>query len=142
MSEDVVQFVRARLDEDEQAARAATPGPWAIDSEIHAETVHSAGGIDVVAGSRWGGEASVFESTEDAAHIVRWDPARVLADVDAKRRILAWHSRTDDVFMCGTDGGFVTFCRCGGEPPCDTVRLLSSPYRDHPDYQPEWAPVA
>ena len=74
----------------------------------------------------------------------RLDPARVLAECEAKRRIVGEHG-----------GGFV--CEsCAGEPriaykavvplptakraPCPTLRALGVVYADHPDYQPEWRP--
>src|SRR5687767_7508448 len=33
--DDLIAFLRARLDEDEQAARAATPGPWRHNPNKH-----------------------------------------------------------------------------------------------------------
>lgn len=33
--------------------------------------------------------------------------------------------------------GFDCGC-CGYEYPCETLRLLAWPYRDHPDWQTEW----
>ena len=85
---DLVEFLRARLDEDEATARAATVGPWTVNDPEFAEAIRSADGVDVVAGGRWGGEAPVFASTEDALHIARHDPARVLAETEAKRRLV------------------------------------------------------
>lgn len=123
---DLVEFLTARLDEDEHAARAATPGPWAVDDESYAEAVR-AEDVAVVAGGRWGGEASVFESTADALHIARHDPARVLAEVDAKRQLLAWVLRWP----------------MRPHPPSSVdgvLELLALPYADHPDYDEAWRP--
>ncbi|MFJ9448175.1 DUF6221 family protein [Kitasatospora sp. NPDC101235] len=136
MTDNLVTFLRARLDEDEQAARAATPGPWTVDSETYAAAIHGAGHADVIAGGRWGGEASVFESTEDALHIVRHDPPRVLAEVAAKRRILDQHRGLESM-----TGPNCSTC-CIESWPCPTLRLLALPYANHPDYRPEWAPGA
>lgn len=94
-TDDLIAKLRAALDEDERIARAATPGPWAVDNETYAETIYGEGDnyTTVVAGGRWGGEASVFDSTEDAIHIARHDPARVLRQTAAIRKLLDEHER-------------------------------------------------
>jgi hypothetical protein len=56
---------------------------------------------------------------------------RVAAEIDAKRRIIDLHSGDNDE-PCQT-GNWVY-------EPCPTLRLLTLPYADHPDYQPEWRP--
>ncbi len=67
-----------------------------------------------------------------AAHIARHDPARVLADVAAKRRIMDLHAIGHD--PCDAhDASFESI-------PCDTMRLLALPYAEHESYRPEWAP--
>jgi hypothetical protein len=74
-----------------------------------------------------------------AGHIIRHDPARVLAEVDAKRRILARHEQ------CGTGHGY---CDDGGHgwrlddgtPVCGDKLDLTRPYADRPGYRSEWAP--
>jgi hypothetical protein len=71
-------------------------------------------------------------------------PARVLADVEAKRRIIELHRvlrepiSDDDVLVC---------CTCEDRQdhhaaywPCQTLRLLAVSYADHPDYRDEWRP--
>lgn len=84
------------------------------------------------AADEWGATIEIADT--DAAHIARHDPARVLAECDAKRRIVADHASTHE---CPKDGD-----SCGwwdGEP-CDVIRLLALPYADHPDYRDEWRP--
>lgn len=98
----LTEFLRARLDEDKQAARRALDW-WDSDRE-----------------------AGYFEwpSREASTHVARHDPARVLREVEAKRRML------DDVWG-GPDH----------EEMWDHhVRLLALPYAQHPGYRPEWAP--
>lgn len=35
------------------------------------------------------------------------------------------------------------FCgHCEHDTPCPTLRFLAAPYSSHPDYRPEWAPAA
>ena len=60
------------------------------------------------------------DSVSDYAgpHIARWDPARVLAECEAKRQLI---ERV-------------------GNPDWAGFRILALPYADHPDYQQEWKP--
>jgi hypothetical protein len=53
----------------------------------------------------------------------------VLAEVDAKRRIL------DECGWAVKNGGGSAFV-------LPVLRLLALPYADHPDYRPDWAPEA
>jgi hypothetical protein len=142
MTADLVAFLNARLDEDEQVAQAAL-------------------GVNEMANARRGRPVARWESRDDgsiwdtsdtpairvrftwrreAAHIARWDPARVLAEVDAKRRILAaytgWVDRNAGPSLADSvDAGQ----EYGLE---EAVRYLTLPYADHPDYRSEWAPDA
>jgi hypothetical protein len=73
--------IEAAVRERMAVAQAATPGPWSVDNHTYAETITAGDGYtEVIAGGRWGGEASVFHSTEDAIHIAANDPARILRD--------------------------------------------------------------
>jgi len=97
---DLVEFLKARLDEDERAARKTK-----------------------------GRGMTVSLPAFMVDHMTRWDPARVLREVAAKRRIL-------ELGIC---------CACAVEKqPCDhrdaTLRLLAFPYSTHPDYRQEWRP--
>jgi hypothetical protein len=65
------------------------------------------------------------------------NPERMLVWSDARRRIVALHhtvQRADD----GASGDVCA--GCGHPPPCPTLRLLSLPYADHPDFREEWRP--
>jgi hypothetical protein len=72
-----------------------------------------------------------------AAHIRRHDPARVLAECDAKRRIVYAAQRVQETLerrrSKATDAvnGHVIAYR-------DVVKCLALPYADHADYKPEW----
>lgn len=78
------------------------------------------------------------------------DPDRLLAEVEAKRRIVNEHyvfqdavqacrqcsdKRAEDDPLVRADR-WVTLV----PGPCSTVRLLALPYADHADYRDEWRP--
>lgn len=80
--------------------------------------------------------------TGDGGHIVRWDPARVLAEVDAKRRIL---DLADDI--SGLDMSVDLDRRVGtrdmvAEPYAGEVliKLLALPYAGRDGYREDWRP--
>ena len=148
---DLVDFLRARLDEDQEVARSAIAGPWAIaeNGELYApffdrEIRYGAGWSSVdhlyVTSDSEGLLPSVQE--EQATHIARHDPARVLADVEAKRRIIELHRVIVD---SAWPAGHCLECwdQEAGDYrpwPCSTLQLLALPFAEHPDYRQEWKP--
>lgn len=141
--DDLVAFVRARLDEDEAVARAATPGLWVagtssgllVDNGVYGQ---GDGGVEFACDTR----EAVAYSTANVVHIARHDPARALREVEAKREIVDEHGNVNDG-SCGTcvtaAWGYPT--HGGSAPqkwPCHTLRLLAAVYADHPDYREEW----
>ncbi|SFY52079.1 DUF6221 family protein [Streptomyces sp. F-1] len=136
--DELVEFLRARLDEDERVAQAAG-GAWVDGPAANWVTAvpvgESSGPVHRVALAITGGERD---------HIVRHDPARVLAEVDAKRRLLAEHE-----LVPAGQGGELGCDICVATPswgpevvsgPCTTLRLLALPFADHPDYREAWRP--
>lgn len=117
-TEQVIAFLRARIAEDEAAAKAASRGPWTVNDESYPDYVSDADHNQIIAGGRWGGEGSVFDTEADALHVVRHDPARVLREVAAKRAILDWYEP--------------------GEHPSMPLYALAEAYADHPDYDEGW----
>lgn len=123
--DDLIGFLRARLAEDEATAHGATDGPWKAwkKNGLHGlgDLIHAVATPGEMVGSR---ATIVTASWLDATHIARHHPARVLAEVEAKRRIV------DETW--------------GGPDHQDMwdhhVRLLALPYADHPDYREEWRP--
>jgi hypothetical protein len=62
------------------------------------------------------------------------DPARVLAECEAKRRIVELHAGYRDELS-----GFWYCDACDRSHwPCETLMILAQPYSDHPDYLKEW----
>jgi hypothetical protein len=119
--DDLIAFLRARLDEDEQAARTAAGNraAWAIDV--------SPSGSWYVSPGRDSDDIGDVQQQEHAMHIARWDPARVLAEVEARRRMV------DE--LAALDGDPVN-----GLAITRMMHLLALPYAEHPDYRKEWRP--
>ena len=117
---ELVDFLRARLDEDERQARAAMTfqaAEWRVETS---GIITTSADTDVYTDDR-----------ELAEHIARHDPARVLAEVEAKRDAIVLHG--GDLRMQ------LMFCsHCEQDTPCPTLRLLARPFRDHPDFDPAW----
>jgi hypothetical protein len=71
-------------------------------------------------------------------------PAKMLAECEAKRRIVKLHSSSRVCPTCAGDPSIVYGRRTGAAlptakaMPCPTLRLLALPYADHPEFQPEW----
>lgn len=69
-------------------------------------------------------------------------PARVLAEVAAKRRLVSYAKgkilAADRASQRGNFFGAVTDGAVGDK----VLQLLALPYRDHEDYDPAWAPDA
>jgi hypothetical protein len=118
---DIVEFIRERLAEDEQWALGVRGVSW-----------------------EWLWALNTAEELDSsvAVHIARHDPARVLREVEAKRRVLARHHRVPDEVAIRLDLENVPdLCNgCYQTWSCDDVRLLALPYSDHPSYRPEWSP--
>lgn len=137
--DELIAWLRQQLDEDLDAARVAaalTRSPWTSEGP----TVTCADGFPVV--SHGDGEAAT------AHHIARWDPARVLAEVETKRRILDLHAPAADYKDRVQCGYCASLChsRSGlgcDEPadamyPCETVSLLAQAYAEQPGWREEW----
>jgi hypothetical protein len=73
----------------------------------------------------------------EAEHIARHDPARVLAEVAAKRRIVQLHGETMLPHVGG--GGMCRECESASYP-CSTVQHLAAVYADRDGYREEWRP--
>jgi len=129
----LAKFLGARLDDDEAAANSVT-----FRSRFFAvgNSVQSPGGI----GHPPMPIADVIDP-ETAEHIARHDPARVLREVDAKRKIVAMHEQA----IAHKNGPLLDYCQCQAEDgvvyghwPCETLAAVAAIYSDHPDYQHEW----
>lgn len=136
---ELVDWLRQQLDEDERVALAAHANVWNAEASRHdSEFVivpdFTPSGVGVVFGAK------------NAQHIANWDPARVLAEVEAKRRILDEHPH-EPAAPWGT--AMVTSVGCAtchdrgegviGKGWCRTARLLAQPYAGRPGWREEWS---
>jgi hypothetical protein len=133
---DLVEFLLARIAEDERDARNASDravgGPYSADWD----TVFSAC-VDT------GGDHDFLTNDRDIAmHIVRWDPARVLAECEARRRIVEFADEATSLDM-QVDGEFRIGSRDESDEPYigdSIMRALALPYADSEGYREEWRP--
>jgi len=140
----LVEFLRDRLAETEQAARAAGGVKWRARDSMVLRIADEGEDCDFRIDSEgiWNAAAETVRPNL-AAHIALHDPARVLAEVDAKRRIIDLHppyaDDIDGTLTCPT-------CIVNWEAPeferwpCPTLRLLALPWAGHDDWQEEWRP--
>lgn len=141
---DLVVFLRARLDEDQQAAEAAAwcddGAKWSVwrGKERYENPFVITDALDT-------GITAVRSESADtesvAEHMARWDPERVLADIDAKRQLIELHQEKQEQ---GYSSDFCAECGFGETSqeyyPCATLRLLALPYADRPGYREDWRP--
>jgi hypothetical protein len=140
--DDLVQWLWAALDEDERIARRAG------DSF---RQIGETGVIVATEGDR-AEECASANWTGVAEHIVRHDPARVLRELEAKRRVLARH-RAAPVPPGNEWIGEYPYCAAHAYrvadgtvvypvelKDCPELRDLAAPYSDRPGYREEWRP--
>lgn len=87
-------------------------------------------------------EAEARDDDGTPTPVGMWDPDRVLAECEAKRRIVQEHDLTDyngkpSCWLCAPEFSW------GKEPtpdeqPCGTLRALASVYADRPDFDSAW----
>ena len=132
----LTEFLLARIAEDEAGAQAAATysAEWAVADEFN-ETVLLA------ASDEYG---HTFDSTygQIAPHIARHDPVRVLAECEAKRRIVGLMGYVRESWENGTRGrGRVMWPDVNRREKMHALTILenlATVYADHPDYRDEW----
>lgn len=153
MSE-LVEFLRARLDEDYEAVQRV------LGANVMAAI------RDGVPAPRWvpspKSDVGVWDTNRqprvkyawprERDHIIRHDPARVLAEVEAKRSVLARHHAApvppghewaEEYPYCAAHaykGPDDTVVYPVELKDCPELLDLAAPYGRHPDYREEWRP--
>jgi hypothetical protein len=116
-------FLLARIAEDEAQARELIPGR--VDPE----------------NARWHTESLAMASLDDRQrrYVAKWAPPRVLAECEAKRRIVdryrAQLDRERDPDESQLAAGI-----CVNEYENWILPVLALPYVDHDDFRDEWRP--
>ena len=143
--DELITWLRAQLDEDERVAIAIQgdrygdndDGRWRNWTIEEHEDRHgpylSALGVELVHSY-----ADNVITPQRGEHIARWDPARVLAEVKAKRRILDEHAYAPKSDSCRTCWRSNRGGTAREASPCPTVRLLAQPYAGRDGWQESW----
>lgn len=124
-----MEFLKARLDEDERIAHAFSSDPTPLTPEDIAIYAPNLG-------------------IEARTHFARHDPARVLRQVEAGRRLIeeseaAYASlrKGPDPSKSWTAGNrAMSAAVVRNEAMRVALRIAALAYADHPDYRPEWKP--
>lgn len=144
----IVEFLLARIAEDEAVARAAAEsdpskqGHYMDEGPAGNKWTTADGMVSGQSGDLWDCEGSntLCTTPEVADHMARHDPARVLAECAAKRAII---------------GTYKLYCAYAGQEKLgearraemrmhamtvyENLRHLAAVYADHTDYDPDWA---
>ena len=114
---DLVEFLKARLAEDEAKAKTALPY-WEHETDYDL--------------------ARLYIETQD--HVRHFTPERTLREVRFKRDIIAEHQPNEHhADVCGTCDPGSCGCSFTEYWPCPILRHLAAIYDWHPDYRAEWA---
>ncbi|MGW4670107.1 DUF6221 family protein [Streptomyces sp. NPDC004324] len=130
--DDLALWLGEQLDEDERIAQAASPGPWEQSG---------VGDLGWTVSGPWAEVPDSEQGRADADFIAKHDPARVLREVEAKRRIAELH-KPYDLDARDRSGPMIGCTECVHDDtiyPCTTLRLLATVYQDRPGYQEGWA---
>jgi hypothetical protein len=136
--DDLVTWLGAQLDEDERVARAIPPNDqnirWEVGNGPRPLLYVDVRGVGSGAVYAYG----VARSTAD--HIARWDPARVLAEIAAKRALLKRLETAADA-LAVSEGTILHGAAKLRHATLETaVRIAAQPLCDRPGWRPEWAP--
>jgi hypothetical protein len=136
----ITEFLAARYDEDAAIALSAHPSPWEYTSRAPKRLAS----IGAPASTHGGRRVVILSDNSDrdmsVEHLLTWQPARVLAEVTAKRRIVelcaTWMAEGERN-LGGRDA--LSIAARTQAITADTVlRALVQPYADHTDFDPAW----
>lgn len=124
----IIDFLNARLNEDEASAKAAGSAPWVADLPRSVNVDPKATAANKHAFQRQGHIASV-ENPGAQAHIARHHPARALREIEAKRKLVHECQEAHQYYTQHpmAPAGEITGLHTA-------IKLAASVYADHPDY--------
>lgn len=133
--DEMIAFIGARLDEIEQDAHSCGSAPWELLPEARQVNVSAEAIRNEKWKYGWGGYVGSFEHVENARHVARHDPARVLADVAARREIVSrLHASIERSWQFGEEARELV-----AQLAVLILQQLAALDADHPDYDPGWA---
>lgn len=141
----IAEFLLARITEDEEVARAALAPeemhPWGDLALPQTRPRQAPDEMRGYLGGPWG------------EHAARWDMTRVLAECEAKRRIVEMHRpkylavyRESERLLAEAFNQETMKVAASSGPIWTTsasertLKTLALPYANHPDYDEEWRP--
>lgn len=101
-------------------------------------TLDSDGDPIIVIGSFGYDANGIYIKRPDAEHIVRWDPVRVLAEVEAKRQIIDWCEGAIEAGEISPNSTWNDDA-AGAEVGQIVLHLMAIPHAGHEDYSPTWS---
>lgn len=144
----LTDFLRARLDEEAATARSVGPAciAWLTlcDSDGNLRYTTVAAELGEEGGQGWVADGK--EIPDPAFTRIVYDPARVLREVDADRKLLDLMDRAtryrDRVFAQPPPRSISDEMRAVTQMMAleQVLKLRAAVYSDHPDYRPEWTP--
>jgi hypothetical protein len=142
----LTEFLLARIAEDEETAErtGGSRKRWEKESYPgHRESVgyrmRFPGPSHIRDWSHEPGPGSGYFAVTE--HCERFDPARVLAECEAKRRIVEEHARVWVNPLHAPDPAMQRYMHKGRTNGLYfALQALALPYADHPDYREEWRP--
>jgi hypothetical protein len=165
--DDLTRWLGQQYDEDERIAREAceyAEAEWRLDEdgetvlwwppEPHIAEKEREKGLPVVS-DHWRGQTIESGGARLAPHIVAWNPARVLREIDAKRQVLRDYelsvqavealtaqrehlkAKGQDLFMTDMDLGTAIVKR---DTLHGVMRLHVAVYAHRPGYRESWRP--
>jgi hypothetical protein len=125
----LTDFLLARIAEDEAAANYANTGvrweSWNRSWDTEPQRDIAGGGIRLFT------VPTLYDE-----HVARHDPGRVLADCEAKRRIVeSYQWYVDHANSPNASASYGEHLQAERH-----ARYLAATYADHPDYHPDWRP--
>jgi hypothetical protein len=137
MSDDLINFLRARLDDDAAMARSAGAEPWSAMTEETPDGENIYYTVETRKPPRALVESLATGPSAQARidHMGRHHPARVLREVEAKRELLSRYEAMEAgvLVVTGLESIVSEYRRV-------ILPQLALPYADRPGYREEWRP--
>lgn len=130
--DDLITWLKAQLDDDERKARKAGAASWSVGIEETSDGENAYYSVSAYGESEWFIDAGATEHEHaKLEQIAAHDPARVLREVEAKRRLID---------RCERALGALDIEDPERVLAEDALDLIALPFSDRPGYREEWKP--